>query len=147
MERDFSLGGREFRLSKLDAMKQFHVVRRVGPVLGDIIPAVIETLKGHNVKALQDVDGLSEDQKVEVVGKFASPVLNGMSRLNNEDSEFVLRTLLSAVEMKQATGNWAKISNGELILINEFELPQMLSLAGRAFMYNLSGFFAGLPQK
>jgi hypothetical protein len=146
MDTNFSLGGREFRLSKLDPFKQFHVVRRVGPVLGDVIPAVVETLKGANVKAIADVESLSEDTKMEVVGKFASPVITGFSKLNDEDSEYVLLTLLSVVEVKQSTG-WAKISNGSIMMINDFEMAQMLSIAGRAFMFNLSGFFAGLPQK
>lgn len=146
MDTIFSFGGREFRLSKLDPFKQFHVARRVGPVLGDVIPTVVETLKGAGVKALDDVDKLSEDQKMDIFSKFAGPVINGFSKLNDVDSEYVLLTLLSVVEMKQS-GNWAKISNGTIMMINDFEMAQMLSMAGRALMYNLSSFFAGLPQK
>ena len=38
MDNDFEIGGRQFKLNKIDAIKQFHVARRVSPILGDLMP-------------------------------------------------------------------------------------------------------------
>jgi len=140
MDRDFSIGGREFKLSKLDALKQYHIVRRVGPILSDILPAFGET------KKLQNPEKLSENEKLEALAKIVSPIVNGLGKLSDADSELVLFGLLSAVEVKQSVG-WAKVSNGSLLMMQDLELPVLLQCAGRAFVYNLSSFFAGLPQK
>lgn len=137
-DREFSIGGRDFKLCKIDAFKQFHIVRRIGPILSDIIPSLGEAKK---------VIGKSTEEQLEAFAKIANPVMNGLSKLSDADSEMVLFNLLAAVEVKQATGNYAKVSNGSMLMIQDLELPVMLQLAGRALVYNLSGFFSALPAK
>jgi hypothetical protein len=139
-ERDFKAGGREFKLSKLDAFKQFHIVRRLGPILGDIIP-VAQKLKG--IKE----EGQSEEEKFETIAQLAKPIMEGLSKLSDQDANIVLLGLLSSVEVKQQpANNWARIARDGNLMIQDMELPVMLQVAGRAFAYNLAGFFAIAPQ-
>lgn len=137
-ERDFEIGGRHFKLNKLDAFKQFHIVRRIGPILSDVIPAM------KDAHALKDTEE-SQDKKLEAIAKFASPVMSGLSKLSDQDAEFVLFGLLQSVEVQQPSGNWAKIATQSMLMIQDLELPMLLNIAGRALMFNLSGFFAALP--
>lgn len=139
-DRDFQIGGRNFKLCKIDAFKQFHIVRRVGPMLSDLLPA----MKGMSGKNLES---LPEDEKLDAISKFVAPIMNGLSKLPDADADLVLFGLLAAVEAQQTTGNWIRISTGSMLMVQDLELPIMLQLAGRAFMYNLSGFFGALPQK
>lgn len=139
-ERDFQIGAQEFKLSKIDPFKQFHIVRRLGPILGDIIP-VAQSIK-NAVSGEQ-----SEDQKFETIAKLVQPILNGLSKLSDEDSNRVLLGLLSSVEMKQSpAGNWARVARDESLMIETLDLPVLLQAAGRAFAYNLSGFFCTAHQ-
>jgi hypothetical protein len=137
---DFEIGGRKFKLNKIDAFKQFHIVRRIAPILADLLPAM---------KSIQGVtkDTLSESDKLEEFAKIAAPLMTGLSKLSDEDSNRVLFGLLSSVEVQQGAGNWARVSTDSMVMIQDLELPLLLQIAGRAFMFNLSGFFAGLPQK
>lgn len=141
MDNSFDFGGRKFKLNKIDALKQFHIVRRIGPILTDLLPVMKGITQASN----------SEEQPIESqlenAGKFLGPIMNGLSKLSDSDSELVLHGLLHSVEVQQAAGNWAKISTGSMLMIQDMELPVLLQIAGRAFMFNLSGFFAGLPQK
>jgi hypothetical protein len=144
-EREFSLAGRDFKLCKLDAFKQFHVVRKVGPILADLLPAM------KDIGKVKNVESLPSDEQMENVAKVAAPVMTGLSKLSDRDAEFVLCVLLSCVEMKRPEGNWARVARVEdkdncFLMFQDMELPMLMNLAGRAFMYNLSGFFAGLPQ-
>lgn len=140
MEKNFEFGGRKFQLSKIDALKQFHIVRRVGPILSDLLPAM------KDIGKLQKSD-ISEGEKLDNIAKFVTPIMEGLSKLSDADSELVLHNLLQSVEMQQVSGNWIRVSNGTLFVVQDLELPALLNLAGRAFMFNLAGFFAGLPQK
>lgn len=137
MDRDFNLGGRDFKLSKIDPFKQLHIVRRIAPMMGDLVPA------------FQKVGGLkgeaSQEKQLEMIGQFLTPLLTGFSKMTDEDTETVLLGLLSAVEMKQQAGNWAKIANGKLLMIQDLELGTMVNLAARAFMFNLSSFTSAFP--
>jgi len=138
MEKNFDFAGKSFQLRRLDAFKQFHIVRRIGPILAEMLP---------QMKNLKNAESLSESEKLENFAKIAGPVMAGFSKLSDADAEFVLYGLLAAVEVKQpASGNWAQISTGSMLMIQDLDLPMMMQLAGRALMFNLSGFFSVLPQ-
>lgn len=138
MERDFEIGTRKFKLSKINAFKQFHIVRRIAPILAELLPAV---------QLSKAKEGASESEKLEELSKMATPMMMGLSKLSDEDANYVLFGLLSAVELQQEKGNWARVATESAgLMIQDLELPEMIQIAGKAFMYNLSGFFGALPQ-
>lgn len=141
MENSFEAGGRKFKIGKLDAFRQFHIVRRIGPLLAGMIPVFAE------IKSAK-VDDLPEEEKLAAFGKIAEPIMGGLSKLSDADADYVLFRLLSVVEVQQPEFNtWAKIANDSGLMIQDLELPLLLQAAARAFMFNLSGFFASLPRK
>ncbi len=137
-EREFSISGKNFKLCKIDAFKQFHIVRRIGPILSDLLPALKDAKKFQK-------SSLSEDDKFEAIAKLAGPLMTGVAKLSDSDADLVLFGLLASVEMQQAPGNWAKVANNGMLMFQDMELPLMMQLAGRAFMFNLAGFFTALP--
>lgn len=139
-ERDFELNGRNFKLSKIDAFKQFHIVRRIGPILSEILPAM------RGFKDVKNFDSFTESEKLESITQLAAPFLVGISKLSDADAELVLYGLLSAVETQQPQGNWAKIVINSMLMFQDMELPVLMQIAAKSFAFNLSGFFSGLPQ-
>ncbi len=135
-DRDFEIGGKKFKLCKIDPFKQFHIVRRIGPILSDLLPAMKDAKR-----MMGSIDDLPEDKKFDEIAKFAGPMMTGISKLTDKDADLVLYGLLSAVEIQQEAGNWARVANGEMLMIQNLELPELMQLAGRAFMFNLKGFF------
>jgi hypothetical protein len=142
-ERSFKIGEHDFKLNKINAFKQFHVVRRVAPILGKlgiVLPELAKSAKKGEHK--------SQDEQFEEMAKFLEPIMDGFSKLSDEDSEFVLIQLLCAVEVHQKQFNtWARMASDKGLMFDQFELPVLLQCAGRSFMFNLSGFFASLPRK
>jgi hypothetical protein len=87
-DSDFSIGGRDFKVRKIDAIKQFHIVRRISPILAELLPAM---------KGMQE----SKDQdQMDQIAKFLTPIMDGLSKLSDADSEIVLYGLLNAAEIK-----------------------------------------------
>ncbi len=140
-ERDFEIGSRKFKLNKIDAIKQFHIARRITPVLSELIPAM-----GSIAKAAKSKKKVSTEAEFDEIAKVLAPIMTGISKLSDEDSDKVLYGLLSSVEMQQQTGNWARVSTDTSLMINDLELNVLLNLAGRAFMFNMGGFISALPQ-
>lgn len=138
-ERDFEIGGRKFKLNKIDAFKQFHIVRRMAPLLADLLPAM------KDAKSISE--SADESEKLDQLAKIAAPFMSGISKLTDVDADRVLFGLLSSVEVLQSSGNWARVASDSMLMMQDLELPVLLQIAGRALMYNLSGFFAALPQK
>lgn len=141
MENSFEAGGRKFKLGKIDAFRQFHIVRRIGPLLAEMMPVIAGIAKSK-------VDKMSEAEKLEEFARMAAPIMQGLSKLSDADADYVLFRLLSAVEVHQEQFNsWAKIATDNGLMMQDMELPLLLNAAGRSLMFNLSGFFALLPQK
>ena len=141
MENSFEIGGRNFKLNKINAFRQFHIVRRIGPILSDLLPTIKDSQK------LQKSESLSEAEKLDSLAKIATPIMTGLSKLSDTDSDYVLFGLLESVEIQQTTGNWAKVMVNSMLMMQDLDLPVLLQIAGRAFVFNLSNFFSGLPQK
>lgn len=142
-ERDFEVGPRKFKLNKIDAFKQFHIVRRMGPILGDLIP-VAQKL---NKLKVSDESQMNEDQKFEAIATLSGPIMGGLAKLSDEDANKVLLGLCSAVEIQQQpAGNWARVATDAGLMFQDLDLSTLMQIAGRAFVYNMAGFFALLPQ-
>lgn len=135
---EFELSGRKFKIGKLSAFKQFHLVRRIAPILADLLPAIQDLQKVSKNTNKSDADNFEESAKI------LAPILTGFSKLSDQDSEFVLYGLLSCVEV-QLGQSWAKVATDNMLMVQDMELPMLLQIAGRAFMANLSNFFVVLP--
>lgn len=140
MNRDFEAGGKKFKLNKINAFDQFHIVRRLAPVLGELLP-FLGKVKGMSQEQIDDPTFLEKH-----LGDF-SPVLSGLAKLSDEDSNRVLMGLCSAVEMYQPESNsWARVAHGQNLMFQNLELPVLLQIAGRSFAYNMADFFRLAPQ-
>lgn len=141
MDQDFVIANKKFKVRKINALKQFHIVRRIAPILAELAPNLSKLNKA------KDFENSSEETKLEAIGNFIGPIMSGMSKLSDKDSELVLIGLLEAVEVHQEEyGNWAPVAKGGQIVFDDLALPVLMQAAGRAFMFNLSGFFTVLPQ-
>jgi hypothetical protein len=141
-ERDFSIGERKFKLSKIDVIRQFHIVRRLAPMIGDIIPVAHKLQKMGSF----DVNQLT-DAQAEALAPLINRSLDLFSKLPDQDAEMILKGLCSCIELHQpASNNWAKIVAGDMFAFQDLGLSLLLQCAGRAFMYNLGSFFDALPQ-
>lgn len=136
---EFEINGHKFKLSKLNAMTQLHVMRKMAPLIEKAIPQLAELSK---IKT-----DIPESEKTEQSMKTLAPILGGLATLSDDDFNYVLYRLLSAVELHQPQFNmWAKVATINGIQMQDFDLATLLQLAGRSLSYNLSGFFSSWGQ-
>jgi len=136
MANEFELGGRKFKIGKLNTFKQFHIVRRIAPILADLLPVLGDVQKATKGKV--------NDEDFETIAKFLAPAISGVSKLSDQDAEFVLLGLCSCIEM-QLGPSWTRVATDNMLMVQDLDLPSLLQLASRSFMANLSSFFALLP--
>lgn len=141
MDATVEIGGKKYKLNKINAMIQFHIVRRVGPLVADSFGVMGKIAKTKTA-------GLSQEKQLEQFAKMAEPIMKGLSKLSDEDSEYVLYRLLAAVEIHQPEHNiWARVASSDSGMQFDLDLPVMMQLAVKSFMFNLKGFFSLLPQR
>jgi hypothetical protein len=141
-ERSFLIGERKFKLSKIDTFKQHRVVKRISPILGEIIPVAQKLSK-------LKVSGMSQEEAFEAIVSTDGirKILEGYSKLSDSDAEYVLLSLCSSVEVFQPQfGSWARVVANDQLMFEDIPLQMLYQIAGRAFIYNTAGFFGSAPQ-
>lgn len=128
------LFGQVYRVGKLDAMKQFHVARRIAPIVAAL---------GVSINQFAAVgSGLKEDSDLL---QMAGPVADVVSRMSDEDTEYVIRTCLSVVARRvENTDKWQNVQTGQHLQFADISMQIMVRLVVEVLKENLGGFF-GMP--
>ncbi len=114
---EFELDGVMYQLAKLDAMTQFHISRRIMPLMG--------ALGGAGKKK---ADGMA--RLFEAVG-----------RLSDEDTEYVIGKCLAGCVKKDGG---AKVYVNGRLMFEDIGMMGMLRLTMETLKENLTDFFTGL---
>ncbi len=123
---DHIISGQTYRVGKIDARTQFHIVRRLAPIFGELAPA----LRGGAGDPLTTLPAITA----------------AFAKLSDEDMDYCLFGLLRVVVRQQPNGlGWGPVSTGTILAYDDITLPIMLQIAWASLSENLSSFFAALP--
>lgn len=132
---EFDLGGQKYKTARLTAMQQFHVARRLAPV--------ITSLSEVDFSALRDPQEGGEGSGRAL--RLMKPIADALHNLSDQDSEYVINVCMGVVYRGQpaATGTvwaaaWSKAAGKPMF--EDIDLTVMLQLTVRVLMENLSGF-------
>ena len=133
MDQPFEINGVNYSFGKLDAIKQFHVTRRLLPVLAEL---------GLSATTLASLSNESEGQDMMAI---VGPVMGLISKMDDADVEYIIKTCMSTVKRQQGD-KWAPVqSPGGLLMFADIDMTVMIRLTIESVKENLGGFFGGPP--
>jgi len=129
MEKE--INGHAYRFGKIDALTQFHLVRRLAPVLASV---------GLSLGKLQQVANAAD---------LLGPAFEVLAKMTDEESNYIIFACLRSVHRKDGQGagaGWVALvpTAQNVLAYQDIELPEMLQLTMWALRTNLEGFFKGL---
>lgn len=130
---DFSIGEVKYQAAKLNARRQFHVVRRLLPALSGLMSAgeLAELAKGGD----------------KTMSALLEPFARAVGGMSDQDADFIIDTCLSVVSRQQPGGGWAPLlAQGGGIMFDDVDLAGLLRISFEVLKDNLSGFFGALQQ-
>lgn len=128
--QDVEIDGRQYRTGKLDAFKQFHLVRKLMPLFSGLG----ETYAGMSPEAASEGG----------FWKSLAPIAQAISEMSTEDSEWILKTCLSAVRVHNGR-DYIPITTAQgALMFDDMEMTTMVQLAFTVIQDNLGNFFPGL---
>lgn len=131
---EIQINGEFYIIGKLDAMRQFHVMRRIAPIMAAVGGPVFDALSSG---AKPNVDML--------FALAAGPFADVVAKMSNEDSEYVIMTCLSVVQKRQANGIAPLVRAGQLMFA-DLDMKTMMRLVFETLRGNMSDFFPKLPE-
>lgn len=161
MATEIELSGKRYQIGKLNAMQQFHVSRRIAPIIPSMIPVLMkfyaEVERSRNAAANAALGALAagEDASaaeqrdvlglVDSIAPVLQPFADALAGLKDEDAEYVFGTCLSVVERQHQNG-WAKVWSAahKTSLFDDMDMGSMLPLVVRVVVENLGPFISGL---
>jgi hypothetical protein len=116
------VGGHKYRIGRIDARKQFHVARRLAPLLAGM-------------------GGLAN--KSAGFAAVLAPITEALSSMSDEDVDYVLDACLGVCQRLQQDGRPAPVMTRSGLMFEDIDMGQMIQLAVKVIQENLGGFFPG----
>lgn len=131
---EFEQGGHAFRAAKLDAFKQFHVSRKISPLIPLLVPVFVKVASEGNLT--KNLAGYAE---------LLTPFAEALASMSDENAEYLLATCLSVVQRKQGD-TWAPIwsATGKCCMFDDMDMSALLPLVVRVIQDSLGGFIRGM---
>lgn len=151
---DLELSGETYRTGKLDCFKQLHVSRKIAPVilalgvgaksLADLRKSVGLVGADEAPSASPEVAEVEQTVAMDILLPAIQPLVNALSKMPEEDLDYVLNACLHVCERKQ-TGGWQKVRINNRMVFEDVDMPVMMQLTIAVIKENIGGFFQGPP--
>ncbi len=131
---EFDVGGQTYRVAKLDAFRQFHVSRRIAPIIPTLVPLFVKLAREGSLT--NDIAGLSE---------LLVPFAEGIANMSDEASEYLIANCLSVAQRKNGTG-WAAVwnTNAKACMFDDMDLGIIMQIVMKVIQDSLGPFIQGL---
>lgn len=144
MSTEFQVGEYYYRTRRMSARQQLHVVRRLGPVVGQIM-AYLPAL------GTLSLDNINDPQTRMALEQVLVPIAQGLTpgSISDADWDYVLDTCLSLVQRQITNGTaiaWSEMFRGGRIMFEDLNGMELIQIAIQVIQENLASFFsAPLP--
>ena len=129
------LKGNEYRIGKLDAMRQLHVSRRIAPIIPTLVPVFLKIAQQGDV--MKDLAGVAE---------LCEPFAEALAEMSDEHSEYIFATCLSVVKRQTSPTNFAPVwsASAKACMFDDIDLGDMIQLVLAVIQDSLGPFIRGL---
>lgn len=140
--REEEIDGFRYRAGKLDARKQWNLIRRLAPVLTALGPALQSMAK--NMPQEGATTDLAED--VNMMFSAFGPLAEALGNLDDATSDYVINVCLTVVHTNRTGSSWAAVStsNGQL-MFQDITMMTMIRLVILVLRENFENFLGELP--
>jgi hypothetical protein len=120
---EFTIGDKQYRSSKMNAFDQFHVARKVAPLI---------TKMGERQGLVAD-SGLPE---------MLAPLVDALAAMPEEDCNYVLYHCLAVVQRYQGGTLWAPVwsVSAKRLMFEDIDLGAMIQITIQVLSDNLGNF-------
>lgn len=138
MTIEFETGGASYRADKLNVFQQFHVARKIAPLLPPLIPLYLK------VQSIAE-KGSGLTKNLDALADVLQPFTDSLATLGDADAEYVLSTCLSVVRRRQGD-HWAPIwsTSAKALMFDDLDLGSVLPIVVRVIRASLGPFIEGL---
>ena len=140
---ELEIGDNTYRINSMPAMTQFHVMRKLGPVLPGIVPVLAQAAAAlPQADGQEDGGAMTTVDGVAAIAMAARPLRDGLAAMADADAEYVINHCLSAVMRRDSGGkSWNAVSRDGVTMFDDIDLMTSMQIVWAVLRENYTGFF------
>ena len=132
---EFEANGQTYRSTKIDTFKQLFVIRRLAPIVKDMLTAQIITIFNSKKKG-EEIDPML------VFGAFSS-FAEAAGNIKDDDMEYIIDVCLHSCQRKQAEA-WVPVMSEGVLRFQDITPAGMLIISYNVLSVSVGNFFSEL---
>lgn len=136
---EFSVNGQNYRSARIDAMRQFHLSRKLAPIIPTLIPVFLQLAEAAKTSGKP----LSSD--MSSLSGLLEPFAEGIASMSDEHAEYILGTCMSVVQRQQGAA-WMSVWNSgqKVCMFDDIDAGAMIQIGFQVIRESLGPFISGL---
>ena len=144
MNELITIGEHDYTIGRLNALDQFHVSRKIAPIVPTLMPIITEVAKGDLSKAIESIElgDNNELGSLEPLAQALEPFMEAFAKMPEDDVNYVIHKCLSVVKRGSSI-----VCRGQTIMFDDLDMGQILPLVVAVIRVSLGNFIQGLLTK
>lgn len=144
MNELITIGEHEYSIGRLNALDQFHVSRKIAPIIPTLMPIISEVAKGDLTKTIESIELGDNNELVslEPLAQALEPFMEAFAKMPEDDVNYIIHKCLSVVKRGSSI-----VCRGQSIMFDDLDMGQILPLVVAVIRVSLSNFIQGLLMK
>ncbi|MCU4406504.1 phage tail assembly chaperone [Acinetobacter junii] len=144
MNELITIGEHDYTIGRLNALDQFHVSRKIAPIVPTLMPIITEVAKGDLSKAIESIElgDNNELGSLEPLAQALEPFMEAFAKMPEDDVNYVIHKCLSVVKRSSSV-----VCRGQTIMFDDLDMGQILPLVVAVIRVSLGNFIQGLLTK
>ncbi|WP_151713369.1 phage tail assembly chaperone [Acinetobacter bereziniae] len=141
MNEVINIGEHEYTIGRLNALDQFHVSRKIAPVIPTLMPIISEVAKGDFTKTIESIEQGDNNElgNLEPLALALEPFMDAFAKMPEDDVNYIIHKCLSVVKRGSSI-----VCRGQSIMFDDLDMGQILPLVVAVIRVSLSNFIQGL---
>lgn len=144
MNELITIGEHDYTIGRLNALDQFHVSRKIAPIVPTLMPIITEVAKGDLSKAIESIElgDNNELGSLEPLAQALEPFMEAFAKMPEDDVNYIIHKCLSVVKRGSSV-----VCRGQTIMFDDLDMGQILPLVVAVIRISLGNFIQGLLTK
>ncbi|EMP1643786.1 phage tail assembly chaperone [Acinetobacter baumannii] len=152
MNEIINIGEHAYTIGRLNALDQFHVSRKIAPIIPTLMPIITEVAKGDFAKVIESIEAVDGKDDEAVDGKDLTglqplaealePFMEAFAKMPEDDVNYIIHKCLSVVKRGSPI-----VCRGQSIMFDDLDMAQILPLVIAVIRVSMANFIQGLLTK
>ncbi|MDE9411922.1 MULTISPECIES: phage tail assembly chaperone [Acinetobacter calcoaceticus/baumannii complex] len=152
MNEIINIGEHAYTIGRLNALDQFHVSRKIAPIIPTLMPIITEVAKGDFINVIESIEAVDGKNGEAVDGKDLTglqplaealePFMEAFAKMPEDDVNYIIHKCLAVVKRGSAI-----VCRGQSIMFDDLDMAQILPLVIAVIRVSMANFIQGLLTK